>query len=76
MSTKTDQPNDGALTTTDLARALGCHKRTIQRAIIAGRIPAFKLRGQWRIRRVDADSLMYRLAGHPDNPPTPLGDAK
>ncbi|OKH77545.1 hypothetical protein EB75_01395 [Mycobacterium sp. ST-F2] len=64
------------LTTTDVARELGCCQRTVQRAILDGRIPAFKIRGTWRIRRVDFTQLMSRLAAHPDNPPTPLDRVK
>ncbi|MBU8831166.1 excisionase family DNA-binding protein [Mycolicibacterium goodii] len=64
------------LTTSQLARELGCCQRQVQRGIADGTIPAFRVGRHYRIRRVDANALMARLAANPDNPPTPLGDAE
>ncbi len=44
------------LTIDDVAAYLKAGKRTVYRLASSGKLPAFKLGGTWRFRRVDLDS--------------------
>ena len=47
---------DEILTLPDVARLLKVADKTVYTMAQRGEIPAFKVRGQWRFRRVDLDS--------------------
>lgn len=44
------------LSAQEAARLVGCHHRTIRRAIDARQLPAFKRGNEWRIRRADLEA--------------------
>jgi len=54
--------NVEVLTIADVARALKLTEKTVYAMALAGEIPAFKLRGQWRVRRMDLAALLERKA--------------
>jgi excisionase family DNA binding protein len=51
------------LTVREVAESLRLAEKTVYAMAAAGEIPAFKLRGQWRIRRADFDRWLARQAG-------------
>ena len=51
-------PQDEVLTVRDVAGVLRLAEKTVYSMVQAGELPAFKVRGQWRIRRVDFDEWM------------------
>jgi excisionase family DNA binding protein len=46
---------DEVLTIKEVAALLKLAEKTVYAMAAAGEIPAFKIRGQWRIRRADLD---------------------
>jgi len=46
------------LTIKDVARLLRLAEKTVYSMAKRGELPAFKVRGQWRIRRVDFEAWM------------------
>jgi excisionase family DNA binding protein len=46
---------DEGMTIRDVAEALKLAEKTVYAMANEGEIPAFKIRGQWRIRRTDLD---------------------
>jgi excisionase family DNA binding protein len=46
---------DEVMTIRDVAEALKLAEKTVYAMANEGEIPAFKIRGQWRIRRTDLD---------------------
>ncbi len=46
------------LTIKDVARILRLAEKTVYSMAKRGELPAFKVRGQWRIRRLDFDAWM------------------
>jgi len=54
--------SDEVLTIKDVARALRLAEKTVYSMAKRGELPAFKVRGQWRIRRVDFDVWMKEKA--------------
>ena len=55
-------PQDEVLTVRDVAGVLRLAEKTVYSMVQAGELPAFKVRGQWRIRRVDFDGWMVEQA--------------
>ena len=49
---------DQVLTIKDIATILKLAEKTVYSMAQDGELPAFKVRGQWRIRRVDFDKWM------------------
>ena len=49
---------DQVLTIKDIAAILNLAEKTVYSMAQDGELPAFKVRGQWRIRRVDFDKWM------------------
>ena len=47
---------DEILTVQEIATVLKLAEKTVYSMAQAGELPAFKVRGQWRIRRVDFDA--------------------
>ena len=52
--------SDEILTTKDVASLLKLAEKTIYSMAQRGEIPAFKVRGQWRVRRVDFDDWVLK----------------
>lgn len=53
---------DEILTVREIAILLKLADKTVYSMAQAGELPAFKVRGQWRIRRVDFEDWMERQA--------------
>lgn len=54
------------LTLQDVAEALRLAERTVYAMAAAGELPAFKIRGQWRVRRMDLEAWVANKAGGTD----------
>ena len=54
--------DEQVLTITDIASILKLAPKTVYSMAQAGELPAFKLRGQWRMRRVDFDRWIAERA--------------
>jgi excisionase family DNA binding protein len=54
---------DEVLTIKDVAIILKLAEKTVYSMAQDGELPAFKVRGQWRIRRVDFNSWIAKQAG-------------
>lgn len=54
--------NDEVLTIREAAALLKLAEKTVHSMAQRGEIPAFKIRGQWRIRRLDYDKWMAEQA--------------
>jgi excisionase family DNA binding protein len=54
--------NDPILTIRDIAQALKLAEKTVYAMASEGEIPAFKVRGQWRVRRNDFEVWLSRQA--------------
>lgn len=55
--------NDEILTIKEAAALLKLTEKTVYSMAQRGEIPAFKIRGQWRIRRLDYDDWIAEQAG-------------
>jgi len=55
--------NDEILTIKEAAALLKLTEKTVYSMAQRGEIPAFKIRGQWRIRRLDYDDWIAERAG-------------
>lgn len=65
--------NNAILTIRDIAQALKLAEKTVYAMAADGEIPAFKVRGQWRVRKVDFEVWLSRQAGVPaELTPTPM----
>jgi excisionase family DNA binding protein len=53
---------DEVLTIKELAAILKLAEKTVYAMARGGELPAFKVRGQWRIRKVDFDRWMAKKA--------------
>jgi len=53
---------DQILTIKDVAAILKLAEKTVYSMAQDGELPAFKVRGQWRIRRIDFDRWIARQA--------------
>ena len=51
------------LTIRDVAEVLQLGEKTVYAMAAAGELPAFKLRGKWRLRRVDLENWLAAKAG-------------
>jgi excisionase family DNA binding protein len=47
---------DRVMTVREVAQYLNIHSMTLYKLVREGRIPAFKVGGQWRFRKKDLDS--------------------
>ena len=56
---------DEILTVQEVATLLKLADKTVYSMAQAGELPAFKVRGQWRIRRVDFEAWIRRQAKSP-----------
>ncbi len=54
--------HDLVLTIKEIAEILKLAEKTVYSMAQDGELPAFKVRGQWRIRRVDFDGWMAKQA--------------
>lgn len=54
--------SDEVLTIKEVAGLLKLTEKTVYSMAQQGELPAFKVRGQWRIRRTDFDDWMTRQA--------------
>ena len=54
---------DQILTIKDVAAILKLAEKTVYSMAQDGELPAFKVRGQWRIRRVDFEKWIAKQAG-------------
>lgn len=52
---RTDPMHDEVLTIKEVAALLKLAEKTVYAMAAAGEIPAFKIRGQWRIKRAELD---------------------
>ncbi|WP_063980209.1 helix-turn-helix domain-containing protein [Bradyrhizobium sp.] len=50
------------LTISDVAKLLKMAEETVHSMVLAGELPAFEIRGQWRMRRLDFEAWLERLA--------------
>lgn len=55
---RTDPMPDEVLTIKEVAALLKLAEKTVYAMAAAGEIPAFKIRGQWRIKRAELDRWM------------------
>jgi len=55
--------NDSIMTIRDVAQVLKLAEKTVYAMASEGELPAFKVRGQWRVRRVDFEGWLSRQAG-------------
>lgn len=55
--------NDSIMTIRDVAQVLKLAEKTVYAMATEGEIPAFKVRGQWRVRRLDVEGWLSRQAG-------------
>lgn len=62
--------NDPIMTIRDVAQVLRLAEKTVYAMALQGELPAFKIRGQWRVRRTDFDGWLSQQAGKP-SPSTP-----
>ncbi len=53
---------DQVLTIKDVAAILRLAEKTVYSMAQRGELPAFKVRGQWRVRRVDFEAWMEKQA--------------
>jgi excisionase family DNA binding protein len=60
---RTHMNEDEVLTIKDVAIILKLAEKTVYSMAQDGELPAFKVRGQWRIRRVDFNSWIAKQAG-------------
>jgi excisionase family DNA binding protein len=58
---------DPVLTIKDVASILKLAEKTVYSMAQGGELPAFKIRGQWRIRRVDFDAWIAGQASAEQN---------
>ncbi|HHH31186.1 MAG TPA: DNA-binding protein [Polyangiaceae bacterium] len=56
--------SDEVLTIKEVAVLLKLAEKTVYSMAQKGELPAFKVRGQWRIRRADFDEWMEEQARH------------
>ena len=61
--------HDRILTIKDVAAILKLAEKTVYSMAQNGELPAFKVRGQWRIRGVDFDQWVTEQAGATKSPP-------
>jgi excisionase family DNA binding protein len=61
--------NDSMMTIRDVAQVLKLAEKTVYAMAIQGELPAFKVRGQWRVLRVDFEGWLSRQAGATGSPP-------
>jgi excisionase family DNA binding protein len=54
--------HDEVLTIKDVAAILKMAEKTVYSMAQAGELPAFKIRGQWRVRRKDFDDWVEQQA--------------
>jgi excisionase family DNA binding protein len=57
--------NDPVMTIREIADALKLAEKTVYAMASDGNLPAFKIRGQWRLRRVDFDAWLSKQVGAP-----------
>jgi len=57
--------NDPVMTIREIADALKLAEKTVYAMASDGNLPAFKIRGQWRLRRVDFDAWLSEQVGAP-----------
>ena len=62
------------MTIRDVAQALQLGEKTVYAMAAEGELPAFKIRGQWRVRRVDLEAWLAQKAGAPGAAPLRLGE--
>lgn len=62
--------NDPIMTIREIAGTLKLAEKTVYAMASDGDLPAFKIRGQWRVRRSDFESWLSRQAGVPQTRPT------
>lgn len=55
--------NDPIMTIREIAQALKLAEKTVYAMASEGELPAFKIRGQWRVRRTDFEHWLSRQAG-------------
>lgn len=60
---------DEILTIQEIAILLKLADKTVYSMAQAGELPAFKVRGQWRVRRIDFEAWMERQAKGPTGTP-------
>lgn len=61
--------NDPIMTIREIAGTLKLAEKTVYAMASDGDLPAFKIRGQWRVRRSDFESWLSRQAGAPQTKP-------
>lgn len=57
---------DHVLTVKEVAVILKLAEKTVYSMVQRAELPAFKVRGQWRVRKVDFDRWMAAQAAGPD----------
>lgn len=58
-----DSMNDPIMTIREVAQTLKLAEKTVYAMASEGDLPAFKIRGQWRVRRADFETWLSRQAG-------------
>lgn len=58
---------DHVLTVKEVAVILKLAEKTVYSMVQRAELPAFKVRGQWRVRKVDFDRWMAEQAGGSDD---------
>jgi excisionase family DNA binding protein len=64
--------NDPIMTIREIAGMLKLAEKTVYAMASDGDLPAFKIRGQWRVRRSDFESWLSRQAGAPQTKTTSI----
>ncbi len=63
--------SDPIMTVRDVAQVLKLAEKTVYAMAAEGDLPAFKVRGQWRVRRVDFEGWLATQAGSSNNASAP-----
>ncbi len=61
--------HDPIMTIREIAQVLKLAEKTVYAMATEGELPAFKVRGQWRVRRIDFESWLANQAGVPRHGP-------
>lgn len=64
--------NDPIMTIREIAGTLKLAEKTVYAMASDGDLPAFKIRGQWRVRRSDFESWLSQQAGTPQTKPASI----
>ncbi len=67
---------DDVFTVSEVAKRLKVAERTVHAMLAAGELPGFKIRGQWRLRRVAFEAWLDAISGSSSVPTEPPASTK